>query len=112
MNHKLWNIVLTKRDIYFICRCYWNVTTYKQNVHNGEKNLATFCSVSISTNSQYIRGIVHHANKYQQRNNKSYMLSTSISPKRDRIASQHLKRTGFFCLTCPQPSEIDDTAKC
>ena len=32
-NHKLWNIVLTER--YSICRCCWNVATYKWKVHNG-----------------------------------------------------------------------------
>jgi hypothetical protein len=28
-NHKLWNIVSSERYIYSICRCCWNVATYK-----------------------------------------------------------------------------------
>jgi hypothetical protein len=28
-NHKLWNIVSSERFIYSICRCCWNVATYK-----------------------------------------------------------------------------------
>jgi len=35
-NHKRWNIVSSERDIYSICRCCWNVATYKWKVHNGK----------------------------------------------------------------------------
>jgi hypothetical protein len=36
-NHTLWNIVSSDlRDIYSICRCCWNVATYKWKVHNGK----------------------------------------------------------------------------
>jgi hypothetical protein len=41
MNHKLWNIISKGRykcmyNIYTcICRCCWNVATYKWKVHNG-----------------------------------------------------------------------------
>jgi hypothetical protein len=37
-NHKLWNIVSTEREIYIysVCRCCWNVPTYKWKVHIGK----------------------------------------------------------------------------
>ena len=35
-NHTLWNIVSSERYIYSICRCCWNVATYKWKVHNGK----------------------------------------------------------------------------
>jgi hypothetical protein len=40
-NHKLWNIV-SSEDIYSICRCCWNVATYKWNVHNGKIEIISF----------------------------------------------------------------------
>jgi len=30
------------RDIFSICRCYWNVATYKWKVHNGKIEIITF----------------------------------------------------------------------
>jgi hypothetical protein len=39
-NHKLWNIVST--DIYSICRCCWNVVTYKWEVHIGKIEIISF----------------------------------------------------------------------
>jgi hypothetical protein len=30
------------RDIYSICRCYWNVATYKWKVHNGKIDIISF----------------------------------------------------------------------
>ena len=31
------------RDIYSICRCCWNVATYKWKVHNGKTEVIFFC---------------------------------------------------------------------
>jgi hypothetical protein len=42
MNHKLWNIVSTKIYIYSICRCCWNVATYKWKVHNRKIEIISF----------------------------------------------------------------------
>jgi len=33
-NYKLWNVVSTK--IYSICRCCWNIASYKWKFHNGK----------------------------------------------------------------------------
>jgi hypothetical protein len=30
------------RDIFFICRCFWNVATYKWKVHNGKFEMISF----------------------------------------------------------------------
>ena len=48
-NHKLWNIVSTERYIYSICRCCWNVATYKWKVHNGKIVIISFVKVSYLT---------------------------------------------------------------
>jgi hypothetical protein len=41
-NHKLWNIVSSEREIYSICRCCWNVATYKWKVHNEKIEIISF----------------------------------------------------------------------
>jgi hypothetical protein len=41
-NHKLWNIASSERCIYSICRCCWNVATYKWKVHNGKIEIISF----------------------------------------------------------------------
>jgi hypothetical protein len=40
-NHKLWNIY-QMRDIDYICRCCWNVATYKWKVQNGKIDIISF----------------------------------------------------------------------
>jgi hypothetical protein len=55
-NHKLWNIVSTERYIYSICRCCWNVATYKWKVHNGKiwQHICYVWWMCFSTDSQHI----------------------------------------------------------
>ena len=37
------------REIYSICRCCWNVATYKGKVHNGKIEIISFVVVSFLT---------------------------------------------------------------
>ena len=30
------------RDIYSICRCYWNIASYKWKIHNGKIEIISF----------------------------------------------------------------------
>jgi hypothetical protein len=38
-----------QRDLYSICRCFWNLATYKWKVHNGKIEIISFVVVFILT---------------------------------------------------------------
>ena len=70
-NHKLWNIVSSERERYSICRCCWNVATYKWKVHNGKIKIISFV---VKINLWYNKWLVIYIKRdWRQLHNNLYI---------------------------------------